>query len=123
MARYNPELMGLDGEATGTRRVFGTRADTSAVSEADINAAVAEAGQELGVDKATLAYEAGKTGATVRLNKFTPEELAAYQRGRSEKQTLERKFGTEENPQPYPAPPGANWNLYGGVWKLYYKGA
>lgn len=33
-----------------------------------------------------------------------------------------RKFGTEENPQPYPAPEGANWNLYSGVWKLYYAG-
>lgn len=37
--------------------------------------------------------------------------------------TNTRKFGTEDNPQPYPAPDGANWNLYSGVWKLYYGGS
>ena len=37
--------------------------------------------------------------------------------------TTTRKFGTADNPQPYPAPAGANWNLYSGVWKLYYAGS
>ena len=32
-------------------------------------------------------------------------------------------YGTEDNPIPYAPPAGANWNLYSGVWKLYYKGA
>ena len=37
--------------------------------------------------------------------------------------TTIRKTGTADNPIPYPAPAGANWNLYSGVWKLYYRGA
>ena len=37
--------------------------------------------------------------------------------------TSVRTTGTADNPIPYPAPAGANWNLYGGVWKLYYGGA
>jgi hypothetical protein len=37
--------------------------------------------------------------------------------------TTIRKTGTANNPIPYPAPAGANWNLYSGVWKLYYRGA
>ena len=37
--------------------------------------------------------------------------------------TTTRKTGTEDNPIPYAPPAGANWNLYSGVWKLYYKGA
>jgi len=121
MARV--DLMQLDDGATGAPRVSGPRTDVTQVSEADINAAVAQAGKDLEVDPVTLAYEAGNTDAPVRINKFTPEELKAYKQGRTDKATQTRKFGTEDNPQPYDAPSGANWNLYGGVWKLYYKGS
>lgn len=122
MARFNPDLMQLDDGATGTTRVFGTKTDTSKISESEIALASIEAGRELGVDSVTLAYEQGQAGISTGLNKMTPAELAAFQKGRSDKQTEERKFGTPDNPQPYDAPAGANWNLYGGVWKLYYKG-
>ena len=37
--------------------------------------------------------------------------------------TTIRKTGTADNPIPYAPPDGANWNLYSGVWKLYYKGS
>ena len=37
--------------------------------------------------------------------------------------TSVRTTGTADNPIPYPAPAGANWNLYSGVWKLYYAGS
>jgi len=120
MARV--DLIQLDDGATGAPRVSGPRTDTSQVTETDINAAVAQAGIDLKVDPVTLAYEAGNTDTPVRINKFTPEELKAYQQGRADKATQIRKFGTADNPQPYEAPVGANWNLYGGVWKLYYKG-
>jgi len=82
------------------RRVFGTRNDTSQISEADIYKASRDAAIELGVDAETLAYEAGAAGDYTSFNKMTPAEKTAFQRGRSEKQTQERKFGTEDNPQP-----------------------
>jgi len=123
MARYNPEIMMVDDGQEQPRRVFGTRNDTSQISEADIYKASRDAAIELGVDAETLAYEAGAAGDYTSFNKMTPAEKAAFQRGRSEKQTQERKFGTEDNPQPYDPPPGANWNLYGDTWSLYYKGA
>ena len=37
--------------------------------------------------------------------------------------TTIRKTGTADNPIPYAPPAGANWNLYSGVWKLYYAGS
>jgi len=123
MARYNPEIMMVDDGQEQPRRVFGTRNDTSQISEADIYKASRDAAIELGVDAETLAYEAGAAGDYTSFNKMTPAEKAAFQRGRLEKQTQERKFGTEDNPQPYEPPPGANWNLYGDTWSLYYKGA
>jgi hypothetical protein len=122
MARYNPELMGLD-DGQNTRRVFGTKTDTSQISEEDMYKASRDAAIELGVDPIQLAREAGAAGDYSNFNKLSPAEKAAFQEGRSEQQTQERKFGTEGNSQPYDPPPGANWNLYGDTWKLYYKGA
>jgi hypothetical protein len=122
MARFNPELMQLDDSSTGTKRVFGAKTDTTKISEIDMAVASIEAGRELGVDAVTLAYEQGQAGIYTGLNKMSAAEQAAFQQGRSDKQTEERKFGTPDNPQPYDAPAGANWNNYNGVWKLYYKG-
>jgi hypothetical protein len=126
MARYtlNPDLTQLDDSATGAPRVAGPRTDTSQVSQADIDAAVAQAGEDLGVDKVTLAYEAGNTGATFRLNKFTPEELKAYQEGRADKITSARELTqaglNPDNPMPEEDPgPGMYWANYGGVWRKY----
>jgi len=126
MPRFSlePGLMQLDDGATGAPRVAGPRTDTSQVTEADINTAVAQAGQDLEVDPVTLAYEAGNTGATVRLNKFTPEELKAYQQGRADKVTSARvttQAGMNpDNPMPEEDPgPGMYWANYGGVWRKY----
>ena len=105
------------------RRVFGPRTDTSKISEEDMYKASRDAAIELGVDPLQLAREAGAAGDYSGFNKLSPAEKAAFREGRSEQQTQERKFGTEGNPQPYEPPPGANWNLYGDTWKLYYKGA
>jgi hypothetical protein len=117
------EDMQLDEAATGVRRVAGPRTDTSQMTEEDIYKASRDAAIELGVDAETLAYEAGAAGDYSTFNKMTPAEKAAFQQGRSEQQTSERKFGTQGNSQPYEPPPGANWNLFGGNWKLYYKGS
>jgi len=124
MARYNPDLMQLDDGATGAPRVSGPRTDTSKVSQADIDAAVAQAGIDLEVDPVTLAYEAGNTGAAVKLNKFTPEELKAYQAGRADKITSARVItqagDNPDNPMPDEDPgEGMYWANYGGVWRKY----
>jgi hypothetical protein len=58
MARYNPELMQVDsGEASG--RVFGPRTDTSKVKQEDIDKALLDAAESLGLDDAQI--EEGKT--------------------------------------------------------------
>ena len=58
MARYNPELMQIDsGEAAG--RVFGTPNDTSKVKQEDIDKALLDAAESLGLDDAQI--EEGKT--------------------------------------------------------------
>jgi hypothetical protein len=114
----NPDFMILDGGEVTAPRMKGPKADVSQVSEADINAAVAQAGADLGVDKVTLAYEAGNTGATVRLNKFTPEELTAYQQGRADKVNTARTTGGGTD-VPYEAPDGTHWSFMNGAWKLY----
>ena len=120
----NPDLQIIDGGESPGRVVRGPGNDTSQVSEADINTAVAQAGEDLGVDPVTLAYEAGNTGASVRLNKFTPEELAAYQKGRADKVTSSRvttQAGLNpDNPMPEEDPgEGMYWANYGGVWRKY----
>jgi hypothetical protein len=57
MARYNPELMQIDsGEAAG--RVFGAPNDTSKVKKEDIDQALKDAAESLGLDDAQI--EAGK---------------------------------------------------------------
>lgn len=114
----NSDFMILDGGEVTAPRMKGPKADVSQVSEADINAAVAQAGADLGVDKVTLAYEAGNTGATVRLNKFTPEELTAYQQGRADKVNTARTTGGGTD-VPYEAPEGTHWSFMNGAWKLY----
>jgi hypothetical protein len=116
------DLAQLDEGATGVRRVAGPRTDTSNISEKDIYEASRQAGIDLGVDPLQLAREAGAAGDYSGFNKLSPAEKAAFQEGRSEQQTQERKFGTTDNPQPYEPPPGTNWNLYGDTWSLYYKG-
>ena len=61
MARYNPELMQIDsGEAAG--RVFGERTDTSKVKQEDIDQALKDAAESLGLDDAQI--EEGKTDPT-----------------------------------------------------------
>ena len=127
MARFtlNPGLMGLDDGATGAPRVAGPRTDTSQVSEADINAAVAQAGQDLEVNPVTLAYEAGFTGDTSKpMNKMTAEERSAFAKGRTAKQAESRKITQSgmdpDNPMPTEDPgPGMYWANYGGVWRKY----
>jgi hypothetical protein len=58
MARYNPELMQIDsGEAAP--RVFGERTDTSKVKQEDIDQALKDAAESLGLDDAQI--EEGKT--------------------------------------------------------------
>jgi hypothetical protein len=123
MARLNPDIAMIDDGQEQPRRVIGPRNDTSQISEEDMYKASRDAAIELGVDPLQLAREAGAAGDYSGFNKLSPAEKAAFQEGRSEQQTQERKFGTEGNPQPYEPPPGANWNLYGDTWKLYYKGA
>lgn len=120
----NPDLMIIDGGEVTAPRMKGPKSDTSQVSEADINAAVAQAGIDLDVDKVTLAYEAGNTGASVRLNKFTAEELDAYQKGRADKITSARVLTQSgmnpDNPMPDEDPgEGMYWANYGGVWRKY----
>jgi hypothetical protein len=57
MARYNPELMQIDsGEAAG--RVFGERNDTSKVKQEDIDQALKDAAESLGLSQEQI--EAGK---------------------------------------------------------------
>ena len=57
MARYNPELMQIDsGEAAG--RVFGERTDTSKVKQEDIDQALKDAAESLGLSHEQI--EAGK---------------------------------------------------------------
>lgn len=53
-----------------------------------------------------------------KLNKMTPEELAAFQAERLNKQKETRETGGGTNP-PYEAPPGTKWSFIGGQWKLY----
>ena len=113
------DLAQLDEGATGVRRVAGPRTDTSNISEKDIYEASRQAGIDLGVDPLQLAREAGAAGDYTSFNKMTPAEKAAFQEGRSGQQTQERKFGTEDNPQPYDAPTGTHWNNYNGTWYLY----
>ena len=62
MARYNPELMRIDDDQEQPKRVFGTRTDTSQITEQQMYEASRDAAIELGVDSETLAYEAGLAG-------------------------------------------------------------
>jgi hypothetical protein len=119
MARYNPEIMMVDDGQEQPRRVFGPRTDTSQISEEDMYKASRDAAIELGVDSVTLAYEAGMAGDTsTPLNKMTPEERAAFARGRADKVTQNRETGNGTEP-PSEAPPGTHWSFIGGQWKLY----
>jgi len=59
MARINPDLMQLDDGATGAPRVAGPRTDTSKVSQEDIDQALKDAAESLGLDDAQI--EAGKS--------------------------------------------------------------
>jgi hypothetical protein len=119
MARYNPEIMMVDDGQEQPRRVFGPRTDTSKISEQEMYEASRDAAIELGVDSVTLAYEAGMAGDTsTPLNKMTPDERAAFARGRADKITQFRETGGGTEP-PSEAPPGTHWSFIGGQWKLY----
>jgi hypothetical protein len=117
MANYNADLAQLDDGSTGAPRLS-TAKGTTSVSQAEIDAAVRQAGIDLGVDPATLAYEAGLSGTTIRLNTLSPAELAAYQQGRRDKTTQARQTGDGTEP-PSEAPEGTHWSFIGGAWKLY----
>jgi hypothetical protein len=121
MANYNVDLAQLDEGATGAPRVS-TAKNTTPVSQAEIDAAVRQAGLDLGVDPTTLAYEAGLSGTTVRLNTLSAAELAAYQQGRADKITQARQTGDGTTP-PSEAPEGTHWSFIGGAWKLYKDAA
>ena len=123
MFNFNPDIAIIDDGQEQPRRVIGPRNDTSQVSEEDVYTASRDAAIELGVDPVTLAYEAGLQGDRSKpLNKMTPEEREAFTKGSIAKQTQVRQFGTPDNPQPYEAPSGTNWQNYGGKWTLYYNG-
>jgi hypothetical protein len=53
-----------------------------------------------------------------KINEMTPEELAAFQAERLNKQKKTRETGGGTNP-PYEAPEGTKWSFIGGEWKLY----
>ncbi len=108
----------IDDGQEQPRRVFGPGNDTSKISEADINAAVRQAGIELGVDAETLAYEAGLYNNPVRMNELSPAERAAYAKGRADKAKQFRETGGGTEP-PYEAPEGTYWSFIGNEWKLY----
>ena len=120
----NTRMMLDDGD-TGAPRVTGPRTDTSKVTQAEIDAAVAQAGIDLEVDPVTLAYEAGLTGDTSKpMNKMTSAERSAYAKGRTDKQAQARETtqaGMDpDNPMPTEDPgPGMYWANYGGVWRKY----
>jgi hypothetical protein len=59
MANINPDLMQLDDGATGAPRVAGPRTDTSKVSQEDIDQALKDAAESLGLNDAQI--EEGKT--------------------------------------------------------------
>jgi hypothetical protein len=50
MARYNPELMGLDEGSTGTKRVFGPRNDTTKATKEEVDTALKQAAEDLGLN-------------------------------------------------------------------------
>ena len=127
MARFNPDLMNLD-DGQSTRRVFGTKTDTSQISEEDMYTASRDAAIELGVDPVTLAYEAGMAGDTSKpMNKMTAAEKSAFAKGRVDRQAQDRETtqagDNPDNPMPSEDPgEGMYWANYGGKWRKYaYK--
>ena len=59
MARLNPDRMLLDDGDTGAPNVAGARTDTSKVKQEDIDQALKDAAESLGLDQEQI--EAGKT--------------------------------------------------------------
>jgi len=57
MARYNPDLMGLDDGATGAPRVAGPRTDTTQITAEEVKAELDKAAIDLGVDPRTAEFE------------------------------------------------------------------
>jgi hypothetical protein len=116
--------MNLD-DGQSTRRVFGTKTDTSQISEQEMYEASRDAAIELGVDPVTLAYEAGLAGDTSKpMNKMTAAERSAFAKGRVDKQAQDREFtqsgDNPDNPMPSEDPgPGMYWANFGGVWRKY----
>lgn len=125
MARYNPELMRIDDGQEQPRRVFGSRTDTSQITEQQMYEASRDAAIELEVDPVQLAYEAGMAGDTSKpINQMTSEERSAFARGRADKQRMAREEtqagNNPDNPMPSEDPgPGMYWANYGGVWRKY----
>jgi hypothetical protein len=77
MARYNPDLMQLDDGATGAPRVAGPRTDTSKVKQEDIDQALKDAAESLGLDDAQI--EEGKTDPAT-FKKLANESNADFNR-------------------------------------------
>jgi hypothetical protein len=112
------EDMQLDEGAVGGRNTRRKNEDETPLTDQEVYEATQRAGEELGVDEETLAYEAGMAGDTSRMNKYSPAARAAFARGRADRtrQTRETGGGTEP---PYEAPAGTYWSFIGGAWKLY----
>lgn len=125
MARFNPELMRIDDDQEQPKRIFGTKTDTSQITEQQMYEASRDAAIELDIDSVTLAYEAGMAGDRSKpLNKMTDEERAAFTRGSIDKQRMSREEtqagDNPNNPMPSEDPgPGMYWANFGGVWRKY----
>jgi hypothetical protein len=100
------------------RRNTRKASDETPLTEQEVYEATQRAGEELGVDEETLAYEAGMAGDTSKMNKYSPAARAAFARGRTDKQKQTRETGDGTEP-PYAAPEGTKWSFIGGEWKLY----
>jgi hypothetical protein len=125
MFNFNSDLMRIDDDQEQPKRIFGTKTDTSQITEQQMYEASRDAAIELGIDSVTLAYEAGMAGDRSKpLNKMTDEERAAFTRGSIDKQRMSREEtqagDNPDNPMPSEDPgPGMYWANFGGVWRKY----
>lgn len=131
MARYNPELMGLDDDATGTRQVFGTKTDTPKITDAEAQAAAMAAAKELAMTPYAELTPAQREAMT------QAEKTAYIKAARDEQDALNAEARAASNPmfdftnRPDAPPPsaisGENYIYYyswmgdtnSGQWKLY----
>jgi len=107
----------LDEGAVGGRNRR-KASDETPLTEEEVYEATQRAGEELGVDEETLAYEEGMAGDTSKMNKYSPAARAAFARGRADRTKKDRETGGGTEP-PSEAPPGTHWSFINGTWKLY----